>query len=79
MNGLLAPVAHVPRVRVDLAGQRLWLLAAGLPEFDLPIEQVRELDKVTWFSEIWGKRPTCRAVIEHCRRILAADLSYPVI
>ncbi|HND98749.1 MAG TPA: L,D-transpeptidase [Plasticicumulans sp.] len=28
MNGLLAPVAHVPRVRVDLAGQRLWLLAA---------------------------------------------------
>ena len=43
------------------------------------VEQVRELDEVTWFSEVWGRRPTCRAVIEHCQRIMAADLSYPVI
>lgn len=58
---------------------RLWPLAKGLPEFDLPVERVRELDEVTWFSDVWGRRPTCRAVIEHCRRIMAADLSYPVI
>lgn len=58
---------------------RLWPLAAGLPQFDLAIDQVRELDEVTWFSDAWGQRPTCRAVFDHCRRILAADLSYPVI
>ena len=40
---------------------------------------MRELDEVTWFSDVWGRRPTCRAVIEHCQRIMAADLSYPVI
>lgn len=58
---------------------RLWTLAAGLPEEELPIDQVRQLDEVTWFSERWGVRPTCRLVIEHCKRILDADLSYPVI
>ncbi len=58
---------------------RIWPLAAGLPQEDLPIDQVRELDEVTWFSETWGVRPTCRLVIEHCRRILDADMSYPVI
>jgi hypothetical protein len=29
-----------------------------------------------WFH---GKGPTCRAVAEHARRIIAADLSHPVI
>lgn len=58
---------------------RFWKLAEGLPVEDLEIEKVRELDEVCWFSERWGKRPTCRAVIEHCQRILAADMSYPVI
>jgi hypothetical protein len=58
---------------------RLWPLAAGLPEEDLPIDQVRELDQVCWFGEAWGARPTCRLVIEHCQRILDADGSYPII
>lgn len=58
---------------------RLWPLAAGLAAFDVPIDQVRELDEVTWFSDAWGRLPTCRAVIEHCQRILAADMSHPVI
>jgi len=58
---------------------RLWIAAAGLPVEDLPISRVRELDEVCWFSDVWGKKPTCRAVIEHCQRILAADLSHPVI
>jgi hypothetical protein len=58
---------------------RLWPLADGLPVEDLAISQVRELDEVCWFNDTWGVRPTCRLVIEHCQRILAADLSYPVI
>lgn len=56
-----------------------WAAAEGLPTEELPIDQVRELDEVCWFSDLWGKRPTCRAVIEHCQRMNAADLSYPII
>lgn len=58
---------------------RLWALAADLPAFDLPVESAVNLDEVGWFSEAWGVRPTYRAVIDHCRRILAADLAFPII
>lgn len=58
---------------------RLWPHADGLPTEDLAIADVRELDEVCWFNDTWGVRPTCRLVIEHCQRILAADLSYPVM
>jgi hypothetical protein len=57
----------------------IWAAAEGLPVEELSIDAVRELDEVCWFSEAWGKRPTCRAVIAHCQRMLGADLSYPVI
>jgi hypothetical protein len=58
---------------------RLWPLVEGLPSEDLLIDHVRELDEVCWFSDIWGRRPTCRAVFDHCRRMLDADLSFPII
>ena len=58
---------------------RIWPLVEGLAEEDLPIESVKQLDEVCWFDEKWGVRPTCRQVIDHCRRILVADLSYPII
>jgi hypothetical protein len=58
---------------------RIWVAAKGLPEFDFPIDNVPILDEVCWFGDVWGKKPTCRAVIEHCRRIMAADMSYPII
>lgn len=58
---------------------RFWKMAESLPVEDLPIAEVRVLDEVCWFSERWGKLPTCRAVIEHCKRIIDADMSYPVI
>ena len=57
----------------------IWAAAEGLPVEDLAIAEVRELDEVCWFSDVWGKRPTCRAVIDHCKRMIDADLSYPVI
>jgi hypothetical protein len=57
----------------------IWAAAEGLPEEELSIDAVRELDEVCWFSDAWGKRPTCRAVVAHCKRILDADLGYPVI
>ena len=44
----------------------------------MPIAGIAGFDQVTWFS-LDGPLPTCRRVAEHARRIMAADLSYPVI
>jgi hypothetical protein len=55
---------------------RLWELAAGLPVERVAIADIAEFDEDCWFR---GRAPTCRAVADHARRILAADLSYPVI
>lgn len=57
--------------------ERIWQLAEDLPIEDIPIDVIRGPDEVTWFSP--EQPPTCRAIAEHCRRIQAADLSYPVI
>lgn len=57
--------------------ERLWALAADLPVKQVPISEIEEFDLDCWFQ---GKHtPSCRAVAEHARRILQADLSYPVI
>lgn len=57
----------------------IWEAARALTPFELIITEVRELDEVVWFSDAWGRRPTCRAVVEHARRVNEADLSYPVV
>ena len=57
----------------------LWPVANALPAFDLDVTALKQLDEVGWFSDAWGKRPTYRAVIDHCRRIRDANLSYPII
>lgn len=57
--------------------ERLWALAADLPVKQVAISEITEFDLDCWFQ---GKHtPSCRAVAEHARRILHADLSYPVI
>jgi hypothetical protein len=56
--------------------ERLWRLTEGLPVVDVPISEIVEFDQDCWFD---GKAPTCRQVAEHARRIMSADLSYPVI
>jgi hypothetical protein len=58
---------------------QLWRAAADLPTYDFSLEDVPQLDQVLWFSEKWGRLPTCRAVIDHCVRINNADLSFPII
>jgi hypothetical protein len=83
----LNPASHhpdgTPRVLSD--GRRiwhvttLWAAARGLEPCPVPLSAIRELDEVCWFSDAWGKKPTCRAVAEHCRRVMDADLSMPVI
>ncbi len=58
--------------------ERLWALSEGLPTTQVAIEDIDAVDQVTWFHE-GGPRPTCREITKHCRRIMDADLSYPII
>lgn len=52
-------------------------LIRNLPVFDLSIDSVFEIDNVYWFDEQYP--PTCRAVVDHARRMLQADIERPVI
>lgn len=51
---------------------------AGLVPFDLPLDEIRELDETFWF-ENEGDQPTCRKIAEHAKLIEETDLSYPII
>ena len=57
---------------------RLVRLSAGLPSRRIPLRDIWELDEVRWFNRE-GERPTCRAVLEHMRLVLASDTSFPVL
>ena len=56
---------------------RLWLLAEDLPRFEVPIDDIVEFDMDCWFGD-WAE-PTCRAVAAHARRMVNADLQFPII
>ena len=57
---------------------RLWRLAANLPVHHLPISTLEpEYEQVYWFGG--ETEPTVRAVVDHARKIAAADLNYPII
>ena len=56
--------------------ERLWELARELEPFEIAIDDVAEMDQNCWFSD---REPTVRRVAEHCRRIMKADLSHPII
>ena len=57
---------------------RLVRLSAELPSRRILLRDIRELDEVRWFSRE-SERPTCRAILEHMRLVLASDTSYPVL
>jgi hypothetical protein len=56
--------------------ERLWELAADLPVGQIAVEEIPEIDRDCWFD---GRPPTIRAVARHCRRIMDADLTLPII
>ena len=58
---------------------QLWELAAGLPVKKVRLSELDGFDEVRWFGGPRNILPTCRAIAEHARDILAADLSYPII
>jgi hypothetical protein len=43
----------------------------------VPIAEIAEFEQDCWFQA--RHTPSCRAVAEHARRIIDADLAYPVI
>jgi hypothetical protein len=67
----------VPGGRAYWWTENLWAASAGLPVRQVPIADIAEFEIDCWFQ---GRHtPSCRAVAEHARRIIAADLAYPVI
>jgi len=56
---------------------RLLELSGNLVVQHVPLSQLREYEEVYWFDQDFP--PTCRAVVEHARRIENVDLSYPII
>jgi hypothetical protein len=57
---------------------RLISLSQELPVHAVTVDSVREVDTVYWFDSSTAA-PTVRAVVEHARLMLDADLSFPVI
>jgi hypothetical protein len=57
---------------------RLIALTADLPRREVPLDSIRELDEPFWFGG-GSANATCRAVAEHARLIMEADLRYPII
>jgi hypothetical protein len=56
---------------------RLIELSKDFPVRDVTISSIANFDDVCWFNS--DEKPTCRAVAEHAKRIMAVDLSYPII
>jgi hypothetical protein len=56
---------------------RLWQLSANFPVFDFEISEFSGFDIDMWFCGV--NVPTVRSIYEHCLRIDAADLSYPIM
>jgi hypothetical protein len=57
---------------------RLIELTSDLSPREVPIAEIRELDEEFWFGD-HGNSPTCRAVADHARLMIDADLTYPII
>ena len=56
--------------------ERLWVLADALEAKALPVESVEGIDRDGWFSM---EKPTLRNVAKHAKKIMDADLAYPII
>lgn len=66
----------VPGGRAYWLTEKLWSAAQGLPVISVAIADIPEFDQDCWFR---GRAPSLRDVAGHTRRIMAADLSYPII
>ena len=58
--------------------ERLWGLSKELPVKIVSLSAITNFDDVCWFHSR-EKKPTCREVASHAKRIYEADLSRPII
>ena len=60
--------------------EKLWELSKDLPVHSIPLDSIKEMDQDCWFA---GSRsnpvPTIRSVALHCKRIINANMEYPVL
>lgn len=56
---------------------RLWALSRDLPVFDYAVHDSPVLDQDRWFGD--RHRPTVRRVLDHMRRVEAADARHAII
>ena len=56
--------------------KRLWRESADLPQFEILVSDIQELDMNCWFE---AREPTLKEVAQHAVRIRDADLKYPII
>lgn len=57
---------------------RLITLSRELPTRTVAVDSISEVDTVYWFDSS-TEAPTVRAIVEHARLMMDADLSIPVI
>ena len=67
----------VPEGRAVWYTERLWELTRDLPIRTVSLSEIAEFDQNCWFEPTHA--PTCREVAHHTKRILHADLGYPII
>jgi hypothetical protein len=64
--------------RLTWSVPRLWTLAKKLPVREISLQEFASyLDNDFWFNN--GHKPSTRAVAEHCRKIIDAKLSFPIL
>src|SRR3954471_9366118 len=74
------PQKHSRPSGVDRAywlAERLWELAGHLAVRWIPLSSIHEIEQNCWFGP--DKAPTLRRVADHARRIMDANLGYPII
>ncbi|MBD2869869.1 GrpB family protein [Paenibacillus sp. IB182493] len=59
--------------------EKLWRLADERPVIRIRLDDIPELDQDCWFGLGDTSAPTIRHVAGHCKRILDADMSYPIL
>lgn len=57
--------------------RRLWRLSESFAVFEFEISDFSGMDLDMWYCGV--NVPTVRSVYQHCLRINAADLSYPIM
>lgn len=56
--------------------ETVWRAAQSVPVVEVRVAAIREVDEDCWFNDAI---PTVRAVVDHARRIVEADLTRPVV